>query len=147
MHSSLAYHCLLDLPSAAVLLGTTEGELYHYHKNNPPQRLNLQEIELIQKQKLKNGSYDSLWFESPAAMKDPLLFDSLEVLTSKLVNSLLTGDNTELVECFKCNMPKNKNLGGALECLRILNGKYPELTGQLSILADKLSDKEFFRLA
>jgi hypothetical protein len=147
MRTSLPYHVKLSLPSAAVLLGTTEGELYHYYQNNPPDTLNLQEIEVIQKQKLKTGSYDSMWFESAAAQKEPLLLDNLEILTGKLVKSLLPGDYSELLDCFKFNMPKNLNLGGVLECLRIINHKYGILTGQLSDFLDRLSAQEFFRLA
>src|ERR1700721_843916 len=147
MRSSLAYHCRVSLASAAVLLGTTEGELYRYYNNFPPIALNLQEIEVIQKHKLKHGSYDSMWFESDLATKEPLLLDTLDILTSKLVKSLRTGDHTELLDCFKFNMPKNLNLGGVLECLRIINHKYGVLTGQLSDFLDKLSEQEFFRLA
>jgi hypothetical protein len=147
MRSSLAYHVILSLPSAAVLLGTTEGELYRYYNNFPPDKLNLQEIEAIQKQKLKTGSYDSMWFESDLATKEPLLLDDLPTLTSKLVKSLLSDPSVELLDCFKFNMPKNLNLGGVLECLRIINHKYGILTGQLSDFLDRLSDQEFFRLA
>src|ERR1700721_3648890 len=147
MKIGLPHHVKLSLASSAVLLGTTEGELYHYYKNSPPDKLNLQEIETIQKQKLKTGSYDSMWFESEAAQKEPLLLDSMDVLASKLVKSLLPGDHTELLDCFKFNMPKNLTLGGVLECLRIINHKYGVLTGQLSDFLDKLSEQEFFRLA
>jgi hypothetical protein len=152
MQSSLLFHVTLSLPSSAVILGTTEGELYHYYQNTPPDTLNLYEIDVIQKQKLKSGSYDSMWFESAAAQKEPLLIDTLDILTGKLVKSLLIPASevlavTEVIDCFKFNMPKNLNLGGALECLRIINHKYGILTGQLSDFLDRLSAQEFFRLA
>lgn len=147
MKSSLAYHCRVSLSSAAVLLGTTEGELYHYYKNHPPDKLNLYEIELIQKNKLKAGSYDNMWFESAAATKEPLLLDNINVLTSKLILCLNPGDPEQLVDCFQLNMPNNLNLGSVLECLRIINYKFEPLTGQLSDFLDRLSTQEFFRLA
>lgn len=150
MHSSLCHHVKLTIPSAAVVLGTTEGELYAHFNNYPPERLTLAEIDAINIKRLKSGKCDDIWFNSERAMKEPLLAHSLETLCHMLLQSLtstnITSESKELIDIFRINSPTNLNLGGILGALRIVHTQYTLLTGELYILLDRLSDRGFFKL-
>lgn len=149
MKSSLVHHVHLELRSAAVILGTTEGELYAHFQNNPPDRMTLSEIDDLAKLRLKTGKCDSFWFNSELAQKDPLLTHPLEELCFILQSALkyyFHEDTNSLIDTFKLNAPKNLNLGGILEALRIINSQYPVLTDELHVLLERLSRRRFFRL-
>lgn len=150
MKSSLIHHCKLTTRSAAVFLGTTEGEIYRIFDNNPPAFLSLAELHKLAGDKIKSGERDSMWFNSDLAQKDPILVHTVEQLLdiikiclpvpySELLFQDLSNDFTQLIGL-------KPSIGTAIEVLRIIVGKYEYLTGEISLLVERLSMRGFFEI-
>lgn len=152
MKTALAYHVRFNHHSAARLLGTTIGELFKQFQNTPPDTLTLSEIDKLQSEKLKRGDYDSRWFNSPIASLEPVLSSSVDELLSKITSSLDRDQQNfwpqweDLQQSFRTKCPANRNLGGVLEVIRIINSEYPNMVGEFSSFLDKLSNLNFFDL-
>lgn len=146
MKSASIYHIWLDLKSSAVVLGTTKGELYAYFHNKPPAKLNLAQIDEIQKYKLYGGSYDATWFGGPLAEQEPIIIHTPDKLAAILKKCLLPSANP-VIEYFMHNLPKNNNLGGIIEVIRLINYQFPRDTRELPVLLERLSNRGFFKLA
>src|SRR5579872_5116013 len=131
MKSSLIWHVKLSPRSAAIYLGTTEGEIFNLYNNSPPERISIGELYNIAGDKLKAGSHDATWFNSALAQVDPILANSADQLVALL-------NLPEIHYDFRTLISIKPTIGTAIEVLRIIVNKYESVTGPLYDFVERL---------